>query len=227
MHPELDDACGRARAADRPEQASHPVRGPGCPARVAVAGVEEEERVPAELEKAAAVGVRDLEQRRERRVHDVRDLLGAWLPERRELLRHRGEPRDVDEGQRALDLRHVRSGPSRSQSSVRRGTNGTSSRIEPAEGPELVAVMFGILPEREDADERRIRSPRGVVPEQMQTQPEEQTVATWSLQTVAGHNVAIARSGFRWSVVARGSEVVSASLDDALRQTLARLDAAG
>ena len=87
--------------------------------------------------------------------------------------------------------------------------------------------MFEILPEREDAHERRIRSPRGVVPEQMQTQPEEQTVATWSLQTVAGHNVAIARSGFRWSVVARGSEVVSASLDDALRQTLARLDAAG
>jgi hypothetical protein len=55
----------------------------------------------------------------------------------------------------------------------------------------------------------------------MGTKAEEQAVVTWSLVTVGGRAVAIARTGSRWSVVARGAETVSASLDDALRRALA------
>ena len=55
----------------------------------------------------------------------------------------------------------------------------------------------------------------------MQTQAEDQAVATWSLVTVGGRAVAIARTGSSWSVVAHGAETVSASLDDALRRALA------
>ncbi len=118
---------------------------------------------------------------------------------------------------------HVCSGRSRSQSSVRRGTNGTSSRVEPAGRP-------GARRRHVRDTARTGRRRRSGVPAPPATSfqsrckrsPKSSRSRRGRCRRSPVHNVAIARSGFRWSVVARGSEVVSASLDDALRQTLAR-----
>ena len=97
MHAQLHGPRRGARPSDRAENAPH-AEARACGAnRVAGAVVQEEQGVAAELEQAAAVGVRDVEEGRERRVHDVRDLFGARLAEVRELLRHRREAGDVDE----------------------------------------------------------------------------------------------------------------------------------
>ena len=65
---------------------------------------EEQQRVAAELEQPAAVRVRDVEERLERRVHHLGHLLGARLALPGELLRHRREAGDVDERERAFKL---------------------------------------------------------------------------------------------------------------------------
>jgi hypothetical protein len=104
MHPQLDGSRRRARTPDRPQRPPHLERRPRRTLGVPVALVEEQERVAAELEQAAAERVGPVEERRERRVHHVRHFLGARAPAARELLRHRREARDVDEGESPVDL---------------------------------------------------------------------------------------------------------------------------
>ena len=66
-------------------------------------GEQEQERVAAELQEAAAGSVRDLEQRLEAGADRVGDLLGADLAVAGEPLGHLGEPGDVDEEERPVD----------------------------------------------------------------------------------------------------------------------------
>ena len=72
-------AGGRSRAASR--RISNAAR--AARACVLVTVVEQQQRVAAELEQAAALGVRDVEQGREGRVHHLGDLLGARSTEAR------------------------------------------------------------------------------------------------------------------------------------------------
>ena len=95
------DVRGRPIVAQHPP---HPEARPSGAGRVLRPVVEQEKRVAAELQQSAALGVRHVEQRGERRVHDVVHFLGAGLAEVRELLRHRREPRDVDERDRGVEL---------------------------------------------------------------------------------------------------------------------------
>jgi hypothetical protein len=71
---------------------------------VVVALVQEQQRVAAELEQAAALGVRDIEQRREGRIHHLCHLFGTGAADVRQPLRHRREAGDVDERERSLQL---------------------------------------------------------------------------------------------------------------------------
>ena len=95
------DVLGRpiARSVRRISNAARAAR-----PRVLGALVEEQQRVAAELQQAATLCVRHGEECRERRVHDLGDLLRARSSKAREALRHRGEPGDVDEGDGSLDL---------------------------------------------------------------------------------------------------------------------------
>ena len=104
MHAQLHCPRGGAWPSDRAENAPHAEAGSRSPNRVARAVVQEQQGVAAELEQPAPVGVRDVEEGRERRVHDVRDFFRARLAEVRELLRHRREPGDVDECDRRVEL---------------------------------------------------------------------------------------------------------------------------
>ena len=104
MHLELNRPGRRSRPTDRPKRPPHLESRPSGPACVLLAVVEEQQRVAAELEEAATLRVGDAEERRERGVHHLGDLLGPRSSEAREALRHRGEAGDVDECERALDL---------------------------------------------------------------------------------------------------------------------------
>ena len=64
---------------DLAERAAHVERRVGRARQRGLAREEEEERVAAELQQPAASRVRDVEQARERRVHDVGHLFGAAL----------------------------------------------------------------------------------------------------------------------------------------------------
>jgi hypothetical protein len=75
---------------------------------VLVSGEEEQERIAAELEQAAAVLVRDPQELGERRVDHVRELLRAGLALLGESLRHRSEAREVDERERAREIAPLR-----------------------------------------------------------------------------------------------------------------------
>ena len=105
VHLQLDrrrrtSSVVRSRAAsDRISNAARAARD-----GVIVALVEQQQGVAAELEQAAALCVGDGEQRGEGRVHHLCDFFRAGSAEAGEPLGHRGEPRDVDECERALDL---------------------------------------------------------------------------------------------------------------------------
>ena len=104
MHAQLHGAGRRAGPPDLAEDAPHAEARPGGARRMLGPVVEQEQGVAAELQEPAALGVRDVEQRRERRVHDVVHFLRAGLAEVRQLLRHRREPGDVDERDRRVEL---------------------------------------------------------------------------------------------------------------------------
>ena len=104
MHLELNRPGRRSRPADRPKRPAHLERRPSSPACVLLAVVEQQQRVAAELEEAAALRVGNAEERRERGIHHLGDLLGPCSAEARETLRHGGEARDVDECEGSLDL---------------------------------------------------------------------------------------------------------------------------
>ena len=103
VHAQRDLARRSVQLSDLAQRAPHVERRAGRASRVAVPREEQEERVAAELQETTASGVRDVEEARERRVHDVGDLLGTGLALRREPLRHRREARDVDKRHRSLE----------------------------------------------------------------------------------------------------------------------------
>ena len=104
MHLQLNRAGGRLRSSDRSQRRAH-LEGRARRSRgVIVTFVEQQQGVAAELEQTAALRIGDGEQGGEGRVHDLRDFLRPGSAETGELLGHRGEARDVDEGERAVDL---------------------------------------------------------------------------------------------------------------------------
>ena len=107
VHSQLDGAHRGMRAADRTERASHLECRPCRPRCVTLIVVEEKERVTAELEQPAALGVRDVEQRLEGRVHHFGDLFRTCPALARKAFGHRGEAGDVDERQGSLELEPV------------------------------------------------------------------------------------------------------------------------
>ena len=86
-----------SRPADRAQSPAHFERSPSGARSVVVAVVQQQQRIASELEQSAAFGVRDIEQRREGRIHDVGHLLGTGAANVRQPLRHRREAGDVDE----------------------------------------------------------------------------------------------------------------------------------
>ena len=104
MHLQCHGPGGRLRAPDRAQRLPHLERCARRAPLVALVVEEDEQCVSAELEQAAAVVVRDPEQGVEGRVHHLGHLLGACLALGRELLGHRREAGDVDEGHRPVDL---------------------------------------------------------------------------------------------------------------------------
>ncbi len=77
----------------------------GCRAsRVLIARVQHDHGVAPELEHVASVREHRVDEPREHRVQDIVDVFGASPPERGEALGQRGEPRDVEERQRTVDL---------------------------------------------------------------------------------------------------------------------------
>src|SRR6266540_3785223 len=90
------------------------MRGPASPESVVRSGEQKEHRVAAPLEDTAAVVVRDRQKLCEAIVEDIVDLLGSHLAAACQSLAHRGEARDVDEGERPLGL-GVRRGGAGSQ----------------------------------------------------------------------------------------------------------------
>src|SRR6266545_4174184 len=101
-------------APDPPQARPHPMRGPASPESVVRSGEQKEHRVAAPLEDTAAVVVRDRQKLCEAIVEDIVDLLGSHLAAACQSLAHRGEARDVDEGERPLGL-GVRRGGAGSQ----------------------------------------------------------------------------------------------------------------
>ena len=92
-HAQHDAPGGGVEPADVGEPGLHAERGAGGPLGVAGAGEEEEQRVAAELQEAAAGLVRDLEQRLEAGADRVGHLFGADLAVAGQALGHLGEAR--------------------------------------------------------------------------------------------------------------------------------------
>jgi hypothetical protein len=100
VHAQLDRSRRGFEPPDLAEAAAHAECGARSARCVVGARIEEEERIASELEQATPVAVRDLEELGEGRVHHLRDLLGAGLALRGQLLGHRREAGDVHEGHR-------------------------------------------------------------------------------------------------------------------------------
>ena len=104
VHAQRDRADGGLGPADRAQHPPHHV-GRACrPPLVLRAREEEQQRVAAELQQAPAVGVGDVQQVPEGRVHDLVHLLGALLALSGQALGHGREAGDVDERHRPLQL---------------------------------------------------------------------------------------------------------------------------
>lgn len=102
-HPQHPPHAGDLDAAHLAQPLPHPDRRPAGPLDVQVAVEEQQQRVPAELHEAAAVVVRDAQQRREARVDRPDEELRALGPAARQPLREPGEPRAVGEEHRPRD----------------------------------------------------------------------------------------------------------------------------
>ena len=79
-HAEADLPGRRLDPADLSERATHRDSGAGRLAGMVLTGEEEQQRVAAELDQAAAVPVRDSEEPGEDGAEDVGDLFGPDLP---------------------------------------------------------------------------------------------------------------------------------------------------
>ncbi len=86
-----------------PQNPSHPVGGSHGAHRVVVAPEEQQYRVTAPLDEVRAVRASGDEQRTERRVEDVTELLRTGPSAARESLGQLREPGDVEECERAVD----------------------------------------------------------------------------------------------------------------------------
>jgi hypothetical protein len=95
--------AGKVDPADLAEGAAHPHGRPARHLDVVLAPEQQQQRVAAELDQAAAVRVRDRQQVGEARLDRLRDLLRPLLAVLGEALGQLGEPRDVDEHDRAVD----------------------------------------------------------------------------------------------------------------------------
>src|SRR3954451_10458 len=103
-HAELEvRAAGQLDPANIPKCTAHPHRRTACVGDVVTVLEQEQQRVAAELDQAAIVGVRDRQQIRETRLDRVGDLLGPLPADLRELLGELREPRDIDEDDGAVD----------------------------------------------------------------------------------------------------------------------------
>ena len=151
VHLQLDRSGRRSRPADRPERATHLESRASGPARVILSVVEQQQRVAAELEEAAPLRVGDAEERRERGVHHLRDLLRsrpARLERRSDIA---VKPEMSMKATVPSTSRHDAAGSSRSHSSVSRGTNGTRSVGAGESALAGVAAIAGILLYRRSA----------------------------------------------------------------------------
>ena len=101
-HPQLDVRAGHFDPADLTQRPPHPHRRAAGVRHVIVFLEQQQQRVAAELDEAAVVGVGDRQQVGEAGLDRVRDLLGALLPHLRELLGQLREAGDVDEDDGAL-----------------------------------------------------------------------------------------------------------------------------
>ena len=105
-HAQRRAGAGRGERAGGAQRAAHADRGAARALGVAVALEEQEQRVAAELQQAAAVRVGDLEQRGERAADRVADLLGALGADAGQPLGEPREARHVGEHQRARQRPH-------------------------------------------------------------------------------------------------------------------------
>ncbi len=102
-HPQRDGTARHAQASDPVDRALHLPGGARRPCLVLRTVEEEEKRVAAPFQQARPPLVRFVEESPEHVVQRVPQQLCADLPALRESLGERGEPRDVDEGERAFD----------------------------------------------------------------------------------------------------------------------------
>ena len=155
----------RPRASDRAERPAHLEGRTCCPGSVLLALVEQQERVSAELEEPASLRVRDSEERREGRVHDLGHLFGACLAEAGELLGHRREAGDVDERDRSVDFapdrRPARLGATRG-SAVGRTKRARLRRSHRAKQPQSRSHSACRLADRQSAARARKAALRNV-----------------------------------------------------------------
>ena len=104
VHLQLNRAGGRLRSSDRSQRPTHLECSTRCSRGVIVTLVEQQQGVAAKLEQATALGIGHGEQCGEGGVHHLCDFFRAGSAEAGKPLGHCGESRDVDEGERALDL---------------------------------------------------------------------------------------------------------------------------
>ncbi len=127
VHLQLDRAGGRLRAADRAERAAHLERRPCRPRCVIVAVVEQQQRVAAELEQAAALAYATASSAA--KVAFITSVTSS-APARPRLERRSDiavKPEMSMNASVPSTSRQCPLGLSRSHSRVSRGTNGTSS----------------------------------------------------------------------------------------------------
>ena len=103
-HAQRDPFSQHADLAHLAQGPAHAHGGLARPHLVVVAGEEDQQRIPAELEQATAVRVGDGQEVHETGADGLAELFGAHLAVRGQALGELGEPRDVDEDHRPRDL---------------------------------------------------------------------------------------------------------------------------
>lgn len=139
-HPQLRPRCGEVDVADRGEDSVHVPRCVHGVLGVIGAGEQDEQRVTGELQHVAAV-VGDRQQHSEDAGEGGDELFRALAPGGGELLRERGEARDVDDDGRPVDaqmaLRFVGDPVEKARAQCR----GRDERVQ--RGPPLRHRCFG------------------------------------------------------------------------------------
>ena len=222
VHLQMCDACRRLRAADRAQPPPHAEGRAGGPSRMVFPREEQEKSVSAELQQPAAVRVRELQQGRERRVHDVRDLLCACLAQAREPLGHGGEAGDVHERERSVDLDPAAVGvvaePFERQPGNERDEFGRRGFIRRWGGHagHCASAIRWIKEGRVSAAQRRSRATsQGAV--------RSATAPAWELhQLFDGCPSVLAYQDGSWMVSVQGRTAAGDSLDEVLTQALER-----